>query len=173
MRKLVLGVATALGLLTAGVAGTAPAASANPLDATCTGSVAVDYTPGLTLTPQTVTATATSSYTACLTGQAGITSATASGSVIDTLDCNSLLTTTTGVKVYHWNDGTTSRFEYTRTGARVLSQTVLTFTGAITAGKFAGDSALETNVGVSIGLLDCLTPGGVTHVAYTTVLEIS
>jgi hypothetical protein len=89
-----------------------------------------------------------------------------------TLDCNSILTTTTGVKTYRWNDGTTSRFEYSRTGTRVLSQTVVTFTGTITAGKFAGSSAVETNVGVSLGVLDCLAPGGVTHVDFTALVEI-
>ncbi|MFC8732876.1 hypothetical protein ACFT5B_10490 [Luteimicrobium sp. NPDC057192] len=151
----------------------APTASAGPLDATCTGTVAVDYSPGLTLTAQTVTASATSTYPSCLTSQTGVTSASASGSVTDTLDCNSLLTTTTGVKTYHWNDGTTSRFEYTRTGTRVLSQTVVTFTGTITSGKFSGDTAVETNIAANLGLLDCLAPGGVTHVDFTALVELT
>ncbi|MFF2620619.1 hypothetical protein [Oerskovia jenensis] len=164
--------AGALGIALATSVVTAPASSADVLDASCVGSVAVTYSPGLTLTPQAVTASASSSYPTCLTSETGVTSATASGSLTDTLDCNSILTTTSGVKTYRWNDGTTSRFEYDRTSTRVLTQTVLTFTGTITAGKFAGSAAVETNVGASIGVLDCLSPGGVTSLSYTALVEI-
>ncbi|MGC5165239.1 hypothetical protein [Luteimicrobium sp. DT211] len=154
------------------IAATSSTASAEPSLATCVGTASVDYGPGVRLTPQLVTVTALQNYPTCVTGEDGVTAATASSSFVDTVGCDTLLGSSTGVRTYHWNDGTTSRFEYTRSATRVLSQTVATFTGTITAGRFAGSSVIETNIGPTLGVLDCLSAVGVTHIDFVAALQI-
>ncbi|MFD5560813.1 hypothetical protein [Kitasatospora griseola] len=154
----------------------APAAPAHAdvIQVVCGGSQTTTYTPGLTNTPQTVQRSGTNIHTPCVStlppfsfsGSTSFTSTT-------TLSCLSLTEANTGTDVIAWTTGRTSTFAYNRTVTIVQGQTVVTLTGSITAGDFAGATAVETITSVNLDLTACVTPQGVTSTYGVSELTIT
>lgn len=146
----------------------------------CTGWSYTTYSPGLTDTVRPTTVVVDGDLNvidehsptgSCLpvnsTATAGERDVTA---VID-LSCNQLIGES-GVETIRWNNGTSSSFPFTATVVRGLSTTVLTETGTVTSGEFAGGHVVETFTAANLDLTGCLTPTGVTSLNYATVLTI-
>jgi hypothetical protein len=148
-------------------------AHASGLDVTCLGSAGITYSPGLQTTAQTVTATGSNTYDLCLSTDDTLDSGTSGGTITGSLSCDSLLTPSTGTKIYHWDNGETSTFSYSRTATRVLAQSVITFTGTVTEGEFAGDGVIEVDTGLTPTLLQCSSEPGVTIINFEVTLEIT
>lgn len=150
----------------------APGASAANL-VECSGSNITTFSPGLRLTPQTVTLSYQESLSSCpVSSEPGLT-ATATASFPHTAGCLNLDLGTSGSKTFHWSTGETSTFEFTIVGTTLLGQVIVTDTGTITAGKFAGSAAVEVITNASLSLLDCLAAPGVETVSGATTLAIA
>lgn len=146
-------------------------ATAGTVDALCTGTQDVTYSPGLTLAPTTQDATAHNIYIACVSSR--VHSGERIGTNHQVLSCLDLAESSSGSTTITWNTGDTSLFTFNRTVTHAGGNTIVTFTGIIAAGLFAGDGALEVVTGPDLNLLDCLTPPGVTHRAGVTELTIT
>lgn len=135
------------------------ASQAAVLDVTCIGTETVTYQPGLLLTPQTVNVTVKGTLTPCT----GVTSGSYLQSFTATLSCATVLAGLAATRVFHWNDGTSSTFSYERRINNAGGQTTVTFVGTITAGRFAGSSAVQQVVFVTPNTLQCLAAPGLTN----------
>ncbi|RLK54552.1 hypothetical protein [Actinokineospora cianjurensis] len=145
-RALVLAAALAAALTSAWApAAAAPAKVTTLVDAQCLGGFSRVFTPPITTTPQTVSATATYSYGTCLVGP------TATGTVVNsaTLSCVPVVP---GVppetEVVTWLDGTGDTSTVAWSNATVVGQTVV-LTGAVTAGRHLAASATKVTSGIS------------------------
>jgi hypothetical protein len=150
-------------------------ASASLLDATCpAGHQVVTYSPGVTTASQTITVTYHLDLGACvsLTNPA-VTNGTSSGTVTIPLSCTDLLSTMSATQDFTWNTGQTSRFSFLRTVTTANGQTVLTLTGTITSGLFAGSPAVLTVVQPTVDLLACQSPGGLTRLDGISTFVVS
>lgn len=170
----------ALALVASGTVATASAQAATPpralvADLACpAGNQTVSFSPGVTLTPRTVTVAYDLALGVCVSlTQPGITSGSSEGNVTLTLDCLDLLSTSTGTQSFLWSDGRTSTLSFTRTVSIVNGQTVLTLTGPITAGVFSGRSAVLTVVEPALDVLACESAQGLTSQAGVTTLLIT
>lgn len=162
----------AAALLAAGLLLPAGTAHAGVLDVTCAATNTTNYSPGLLLTTQSVTITATTQYAACVSASdPDLMSGYSTGNSIATLSCLNLGQSASGVEVIYWNDSTTSTFSFNRVVISVGGQSVLVRTGSITAGKFAGDTAVSELVLPALNTLDCLGPPGVTSKTSIGTLE--
>jgi hypothetical protein len=74
--------------------------------------------------------------------------------------CLRVLNPGSGSKTVTWNTGQTSTFSYNKVSSNVGSN-VVTETGIITSGLFAGSTAVETVTGAA-DTLQCLSPPGLT-----------
>jgi hypothetical protein len=148
-------------LVLAGMCASTPAHAAS-VDVTCAGTETVSYDPGLLLTPQAVHTIVTGILAPCTSGVPGITAGTYREDFTTPLSCATLLSGRAGTRVFHWNDGSTSTFSFDRALNNVAGQITVTFTGTITAGRFAGDTAVEQAVFVTPSALQCLAPPGIT-----------
>ncbi|MEU4577864.1 hypothetical protein ACBI99_06275 [Nonomuraea sp. ATR24] len=124
------------------------------------GTNTLTFSPKLRLTEQNVTMTGTGTYPTCVSSDPDITSGTSTISGQGSLGCLSGAMPAT--EVVTWNTGETSTISYTVTLNVVAGQSVFAVVGAVTAGKFAGDTV--TSEGVTLEdpitpLLDCLAPG--------------
>ncbi|MBM7771896.1 hypothetical protein JOD54_002100 [Actinokineospora baliensis] len=143
LRRVLVTVTLLLAALTAGW--TQAAAAPVAVDAECLGSFSRAFTPPITTTPQTVTATATYTYGTCLVGP------TATSTVVNsaTLSCVPVVP---GIppetEVVTWLDGTGDTTTVTWSNSTVVGQTVV-LTGAVTAGRHLGDSATKVTSGTS------------------------
>jgi hypothetical protein len=146
-------------------------AHAAPLDVTCTGTQHVKISPGLLLAPRDVTLTVNAIYAPCTsTGVSGLMSATNKASFpIPGASCLNPFDPGSGTKVLTWNTGQTSVFSFNRIGSNVGGSNIISSTGAITSGLFAGATATEVVVGPSLNTLNCLAEPGITD-RYTTIL---
>jgi hypothetical protein len=152
----------------------AGSATADPLDLECTGTMSVTFTPGLTLTPTEQTVTTNEIYAPCTSasnpavtsGQSGVTRHIVMG-------CLDLAQPGSGAETFTWNTGQTSEFNYNRTISRIGGNTVVTLTGAITQGLFAGDAAVSVIVGPTVDTLKCLIPPGITSLFAVITLTIT
>ncbi|HWO24311.1 MAG TPA: hypothetical protein VNO30_36455 [Kofleriaceae bacterium] len=131
---------------------------------TCTGTSHVTYTPGLTLTRQSVSVTETDIYSSCTSTDSTLTSGSL-GTFTFTLPnaaCNDLQTFGPGDITIFWNNNQSSTatlsFEVTVTGG-ILQEVG---TGTITAGEFTGATATLSWVYAVVNPLLCLVPGGLT-----------
>lgn len=143
----------------------AAAGSAQTL-AQCVGTGATTYSPGLLLTPQVVSRNATAIYSPCVTLDPDVTyGIITEGNVTSSLSCLAILqgSGTLITRVITWNTGETSEWQFT-SSVQVLGgiHSVLQ-TGAITAGKFAGATAIGTRTLLAPPLIECLAPPGVTR----------
>lgn len=152
----------ALALAVSGVLLAVRPAHAASLDVTCTGTETVTYSPGLLLAEQTVHTTVNGILAPCTSSDPGITAGTYLEDFSTTLSCTTVLAPRAGTRVFRWSDGSSSTFSFNRALNDVGGQTTVTFTGAITGGRFAGDTAVEQVVFVSLSTLQCLAPPGVT-----------
>ncbi|MER5549514.1 hypothetical protein [Streptomyces sp. NPDC002589] len=160
MCKLPLVTAVVVGLASAAVI--APAAHASTVDVTCSGTETVQYNPGLLVTPQTVHVNVTGILAPCSSSDRGLTAGNYQESFDTTLSCATLLSPRAGTRVFHWSNGQTSTFSFNRALNNAAGQTTVTFTGEITSGEFAGDTAIEQVVFVTPTALQCAAPPGVT-----------
>ncbi|MFI2104583.1 hypothetical protein ACH436_14905 [Isoptericola sp. NPDC019693] len=164
--------AAAAGALLA-LAAPAAGASAQPqvLEATCVGTQEVGYSPGIVLlTERQTTVTGSTTYD-CLS--ADVESGTSGFSVSDSRSCTSV-TPSGAAETIRWDDGSESVLTMSSAVVSVGGTTVVTKNGTVTDGRFEGALALATITGPTVsGLLDCLTPGGMTHTSEAVVLEIT
>lgn len=124
--------------------GLAGHALAGTVDAQCVGSFTRTFSPAVTLTAQSVTATSADSYSTCLVGPAGI------GATVTTLSL-SCVTLTVGpaeTETIAWQDGAGDTSTVAWSQPVISAQTVV-FTGTVTAGLYAGDTAAKVTSGVS------------------------
>jgi hypothetical protein len=161
---------TALLLLFASLlAGMGPASAreAGLLDVTCIP---------LSNTPQTSTSSANWQLGPCVsTSVPGLTSGTHSDAGAPReRTCLELLDSRTMVRTVTWNTGDTSTLTLNRTTTVSGAVLVITMTGTVTSGLFAGDTVVGTATGAATDILLCtLGLGTVSSVYTTTVLEIT
>lgn len=152
-----------------------PVAHAAAADLVCSGTETDTYSPGLRLTPQTETITVDAIYTSCTsTSDHTIASGQNHRSpTIPAYSCLSLLQSASGTLTFQWNNGHTSTFSYNRTATNSAGVYVVTQTGTITEGEFAGDTAVQTITGPVVNPLQCLAPPGITSQTGVDVLTIT
>jgi hypothetical protein len=73
----------------------------------------------------------------------------------------------------HWNDGQSSTFTGIATTVRGASNTVLTDTGTVVSGEFAGDVAVFTLIAPNLAFANCATPDGVTTLDFAATLTFT
>jgi hypothetical protein len=164
-----------------GAAAFTPAQALSLATISCTGWTYTTYSPGLTNTvrPTTVVDQGRlnvigphSPTGSCIAVGSGATSGTRDVTALLNLSCNAILTET-GVETIKWDDGQSTSFSFTATAAHVGSNTVLTETGNVTSGEFAGDHVVETFTAPNASFTDCATTTGVGSLDYATVLTIA
>jgi hypothetical protein len=150
-------------------------ARAAEIDASCVGTQHAHISPGLTFQPRDVTVTVKTIYSPCASPTTPtVASATQNSSfVVTSASCLNPFDPGSGTKVLTWNTGATSVFSFNRIGNNVGGSTVVTETGLITAGLFAGDNAIEQITGPVVNTLDCLSEKGVTDRFATLQLVIA
>ena len=146
-------------------------ATAVNVDAVCTGTQSGTYSPGLTLGPTTQDVTAHNSYVACASSR--VHTGERIGANHQVLFCLDLAESSSGSTMITWDTGDASQFSFNRTVTHAGGNTVVAFTGLITAGLFAGDGAVEVVSDPDLNLLDCLMPPGATHRTGGTVLAVT
>jgi hypothetical protein len=152
----------AAALATSGLALPSTAAHAVSVDVTCTGTETVAYDPGLLLAPRSVGATVHGILAPCASSDPAIASGTYLQSFTAVLSCGTVLAGLAATRIFDWSNGESSTFTYNRAINDVLGQTTVTFTGTITSGRFAGDTAIEQVVFATPSSLRCLAPPGLT-----------
>lgn len=169
LRRALAGAAGAILALAAPAAGAA--AQPNVLEATCVGTQEISYSPGIVLlTERETTVTGTTTYD-CLS--ADVDSATSGFTTTGARSCSGLAPSA-GRETLTWDDGTESVLTTSATVVSAGGTTVVTKNGAVTDGRFEGALVVATITGPTLsGLLDCLTPAGLTHTSETVVLEIT
>jgi hypothetical protein len=172
-----------LALAVAAAVATTTPAHADVVSLTCTGDATLTFSPGLTNTTQSVTATLDASLGAAAPLGAcvnlGVSPVITSGdqpgggSARDR-SCTELnLGGTDGDTTIDWNGGqSSSTASFTSTATRGLSTTQLIWSGEVTSGQFDGAAFVETYTLLNPNLLQCLTPAGVTQVTGIVVVEI-
>jgi hypothetical protein len=130
-------------------------ARAAVVDVECVGSFGRTFSPAVTLTSQTVTATEANNYATCVFG----TTATATGadSVTLPLSCVAITAGPAITETITWNDATGGTSTISWSSPTVAAQTVV-YTGTVSAGRYAGDSAEKITSGVSyfLSVVSCL-----------------
>jgi hypothetical protein len=165
---------TALAGLITLMIGPASSARAAQLEVSCLGSQHVKISPGLSFVPKDVTLTVNAIYAPCTSSVAGLISATNSASFpIPGASCLNPFDPGSGTKQLTWNTGDTSVFSFTRLGSNLGGTNVITSTGTITSGLFAGASAIEVVVGPSLDAWKCLSEPGITDRYTTVTLQIA
>lgn len=131
-------------LFTAIAVGVAAPARAAVLDVECLGSFSRSFSPPIALAAQTLTATGATDYNTCAIGP------TATGSDVVTLPlaCIDITAGPAITETITWSDATGGTSTIAWSAPTVVAQTVV-FTGTVTAGRFAGDTADKVTSGVS------------------------
>ncbi|WP_237101967.1 hypothetical protein [Nonomuraea sp. MG754425] len=143
----------------AAVAAPAPAAAVVAL-VNCTGTTAVEFSPALTNTAQTVSVSGQDEATLCvslthpaLTGFLGPFSGTA------TQSCTTFFGSGSGTETLYWTNGTTSTWNYTNGFTNANGTKIGTSTGVISSGTLAGASVTQTITFANLDLTACSTTG--------------
>lgn len=172
-----------LGALVVAIGGvTAVAAPAHAAAAvlSCTGWSHTTYDPGLTNTVRPTTVVVHGDYNviedhsptgSCLAVGSSASSGQRDVTAVLPVSCNAVLTET-GVETIDWNDGRSTSFSFTAAAAHVGANTVLTETGTVISGEFAGEKVVETFTAPNLAFTDCGTDTGVTSLDYATVITI-
>lgn len=169
----------ALAICTAIVAAPAHAASAS---ISCTGWQYNTYTPGLTNTLQLTTIVldedlnvldSHSPTGSCIAVGSSATSEQADLSFMADDACTQLVTQSPMTETFNWNDGQTSTVSASGVEVRGASNTVITYTGTVTAGEFSGDSFLETLTAPNTAFTKCSSPHGVTSLDFAETVTMS
>jgi len=163
-------------LLTAAplIAGTAPAHAAS-LDATCLGSVTLNFAPPATLTappgPAT-TSTGAGTITTCVATDGGATTGTFSYTLTGNLTCLTAANIT-GTLDIAWTGGATSHATVTGLVTTLGSAGgAAGLTATITTGRFTTDTITIANIRDPLALIACLTTG-LTQATGTTSLTFT
>src|SRR5579872_809 len=172
MRHLtVLTIATlAMGALTVA---SAPAAHAAIGSATCTGSSAISYTPGLTNTPRTITYTETDTFS-CTSTDPSLTSGMFTITVtLPGASCtNAGIFINTPYTIDRSNGAvTTTSLSFTDAVANGTEQ--VTGTGPVTSGEFKHGTAVIIWAYPVLNLSACSTPGGLTSQTGSLIAQIA
>ncbi|WP_437902862.1 hypothetical protein WME95_30435 [Sorangium sp. So ce327] len=114
------------------------------IDVQCVGSFSRAFSPAVTATPQNVTVTEAFDYDTCVIGP----SATGAASINVSLSCVPVTAGPPETETVTWNDATGGTSTITWSAPTVVGQTAL-FSGTVTAGRYAGDSATKVTSGVS------------------------
>nr|BFD81220.1 hypothetical protein StreXyl84_06210 [Streptomyces sp. Xyl84] len=150
--------------------------SAGPASAatlvTCGGTQNIQYNPGLTNTPRTVTASGSNHLAPCVAPGTSITAGTITFASTGSYSCQDLLASSHVVNVVQWSDGTSSTLDMTRTATKVSGELVNTFTGTVTSGTFQGAAVTWTITNLTLDLLACDTPGGLTSLTGVDVFTL-
>ncbi|TDT39958.1 hypothetical protein EV562_103329 [Streptomyces sp. BK208] len=135
----------------------ASAASADTPLLTCLGAVTQSYDPGLLLTPRTVTFTARVTYSTCVGGTVSTGTQTVTASIVNSCLLNDPFSSNVGL--VEWNTGQTS--ELTTSNVKVISggQIVVTDTGTVTSGLYAGKKVVQVTTIATPNVLDCVGSG--------------
>jgi hypothetical protein len=158
------GLALVLALATAGIAAEMAAAQAPSVDATCAGSLTMNFSPPVAflLPPATgpfTVVTGTGSITTCAALDGGPTTGTFAYQVSGTLTCTSA-GTSTGTLDIVWADASQSHVELTNLLLGFTSAGgAAGLTGTVTSGRFAGDQLQVANVRNPLAYLHCLLTG--------------
>lgn len=141
-----------------GVAGADNASTTG--DIVCTTTSSWTYSPGVVLLPRPIITTVHDQYTSCVSPTDGtITGGSSSFTVERDAGCLEPVAAVPETRVITWNDGRTSTFSYTVTVSSVPGFDLVTKTGTITAGVFAGSTAQATQAAPTLDLLQCLGQG--------------
>jgi hypothetical protein len=169
----VLAAACAAMLATALTVLTAPTpAHAVTVDLGCVGVEEATFDPGLRLFNQLIHFTDHIDYTACTSSSAPTIASGTHDVEADFEDsCLTVFGSGSGEREIVWNTNETSTFTFDYVFSQSGGQAVVTETGVITAGRFAGSDAVETLTGGTINLLHCLFAPGVTD--NTTVVSLT
>ena len=161
--------------LVVSVVATATPAAASTLDVTCAGSDSITFTPPLTLAPQTVTISASTQYGPCTSSSVpGLTAGSRSFTINATRSCLDLLNSAPVTFTITWNTGQQSTVSGNATASHVGAALVVTITGNVTAGLFAGDSVVHTATGPATNTVLCTAGLGTVSSIYSLVtLEIT
>jgi hypothetical protein len=131
----------------------APTAAAVSIDAECLGTFARTFSPPVTSTPQTVTVTGNYDYSTCVVGPA------ATGTETDalTLSCIPVTAGPPITETLTWSDTTGGTSTIAWSAPTIVGQTVV-YTGTVTAGRHAGDTATKITSGISYvgSVIGCL-----------------
>lgn len=149
-------------------------AKAATLDVTCPGTETSTFSPGLLLTPQTVTSSLKFVFGPCQSSDPTLKSGTYAATFTATVACQSINNSFgTGFPTpIVWNNGRTSTFTFTFvTSNSLLGETVTVATGVVTDGEFKGDTATAILTFATLNLLGCLAPPGVTSRSGAVVLS--
>jgi hypothetical protein len=150
-----------------------PAHAAGLTDVTCAGTESGVISPGLLLTPRTVTVTSTKIFSPCVSTDPSLTAGLSSSTVTGIRSCLNLDSAHSGVAELVWNNGQASTFAYNATASNPAGQAVVTFTGTITFGEFTGDTAVMVITSATLNVLACLAPPGVTSTSGIVTLDIT
>lgn len=138
----------------------------------CAGTQNVALSPGMQLlTPRDVTFTVDDTYAACVSSnRPRVTSARSHRSWLGRgVACMVLPRPASLSKELTWNNGQKSTFTFNQIATSVGGNSVITEFGKITAGSFAGSTAVETVSGPA-NTLDCLSGRGLAH--RSTLLQL-
>jgi hypothetical protein len=122
---------------------TAPA-RASSIDVECVGSFSRTFSPAVTQTSQTITTTEVNDYNTCVVGS----TATGADTVTLPLACVNVTAGPALTETITWNDATGGTSTISWAAPTIVGPTVV-FTGAVTAGRYVGDSATKVTSGVS------------------------
>ena len=160
------------------VVATATPASAGALDVTCVppSSQTVTFNPPLTMAPGPVAVSASTQYGPCTsTSVPGLTAGSRSATIsYPSRSCRDLLDSGSGTFTINWNTGQQSTISGNTTVSTVGAALVVTITGNVTAGLFAGDSVVQTITGLATNITLCtLGLGSVSNIYALVTLEIT
>lgn len=152
------------GLLTAatialGLVTTATPAAAGALDVTCVppSSQTTTFTPPLTSTAAPTTVSASTQYGPCTSATVpGLTAGSRSGAFsYPSRSCLDLLDSAAVTYTITWNTGQQSTISGNTTVTQVGAVLIITVTGNVTAGLFAGDSVIQTSTAAATSITLC------------------
>ncbi|MEU1123838.1 hypothetical protein ABZ371_09725 [Streptomyces sp. NPDC005899] len=148
------------------------------LDLTCTppSSASVTYTPPLTNAPQTASSNLHWELGPCVSlSRPDITAGTHTvQNPPRQRSCLELLASGAVTRTITWNTGETSTLSMNRTTTVVGAALIVTHTGTVTSGVFAGDTVVVTEAGPAAAILTCtLGLGSVSSVYNVLTMEIT
>jgi hypothetical protein len=151
----------------------APRPDLGILKLTCVATTTTTYSPGVLLTPRSVTIGNNTILAPCVSlDDPTLTSGTSVTEVVRTRSCLDPLASGSAAVTYHWNNGQSSTFTFNEVSSTTGALVTVVATGTITAGQFAGRTAVRQVTGPSLNLLDCLQEPGITSRFQTGVFEI-
>ncbi|MFH8755946.1 hypothetical protein [Streptomyces atroolivaceus] len=168
--------AALLSLTVALLAGAGPVSARENglLDATCTtpSSSSTTYSPPLTNTPQLSTTSSSWQLGPCVSASVpGLTSGSHSDTgTLRSRSCLELLSSGAVTLVFNWNTGATSTMSLNRTTTVVGAVMIVTMTGTVTSGLFAGDTVVITLASPATDVLLCTAGLGTVSSLYSTVV---